>query len=271
MSETPKKKGRPKRKTGNTAKGEESKLKLTEPVPQSVWKDAVAAKGEHPGDAVRFSNQGLFEFLSVSPDVTHEKVSAILKDERARLQVADRIERIVTDADFSARFGGTNLEPRAELERISRWLEWRPDTPASILSRAWGEVSTRRALFLSRWMLLNGTEKDRKELKRLQRRGRRSFKEGLRELVSHVATHGEPPPSSPARMNVSDSAVILAMVVCGAMEATSDNLSGMLIDAWISSLPKAQQTQTTMDSARRRISKALFEMGFSKKTSPARG
>ena len=266
MSGTPKKAGRPKRQIGDTVKGAKSKLKLIETASVSEWKeaaDAAEANREHSGIAAQSNGRGLAEFLSTNPGVTHETVAAILKDERLRLQVADRIERIVTDADFSARFGGATLGPHAELERISRWLEWRPDTPASILSRAWGEGSNRRALFLSRWMLLKGTERDRRELARLQKSGRRSFKEGLREVVRHAATHSEQPPSSPARMNPSDAAVILAMVACGTVEATASKLLGALVDAWIRSLPNAQQTQTAMDSARRSISKVLRGLGFS--------
>lgn len=207
--------------------------------------------------AIRFNPAPVFS----PPALTFAGIPDILRDERQRRGVADWLELALSTEDFLARFGNHHApqsikEKRdCEMERVTRWLEWRAESPAEILSRAWDENDGgKRSLLLAKWMLMEGTEADRKELKRLQKKPR-TFNDAIKAATDYVVAHGTPPQPPPANVTITDAAKVFALVVLKTPEDTSfRSLTRSLIDGW-----KIEAD----DAWRRTVQEALNALGFS--------
>jgi hypothetical protein len=179
MSVPPKKAGRPKKAEVKPADGYESKGTLG-------------------------------KFLLGTCEIAPARRAEITADGGLRAIVASRIEGVLSKEGFAQRFGAAPAGGiKADLERVKCWIDWHPDPPARNLARAWEEGSSKRADFLSRWMLLHGTEKDRESLKQLCK-GSLSTRERDNQ---YFLKHGVFP--SPTLKPVSDVSYVLAMLVCG--------------------------------------------------------
>jgi hypothetical protein len=219
--------------------------------------EAIPAEGYRP-------SEDLGGMLLGSTVIDPRKRFELLADQRARAVVASRIEAVLSEEDFARRFPGASGGRAAELERVERWLEWHPDSPARILARAWEEGGTKRAALLSKWLLIRGKEEDKKEAKKWGESARSVRESDLREFKETGAF-----PSPKLEGTMTDRAFTFAMMVCGFQEPPLErgqkrsSLNRRLGEALAASVGRASNAEST---ARR----ALSALGFPKKTEAAR-
>lgn len=135
------------------------------------------------------------------------KFHELLADRMHRAFVADAIEKAFDAEDFAQRFNGGREE---ELERIGAWLAWFPEPLAYQLIFAWENGLSKRAERISKWMLLRGTEQDRKELRDTVA----ALPFPIMELS--IRLHAQGVDDWPKLETVGDAAIILALLTCGA-------------------------------------------------------
>jgi hypothetical protein len=220
--------------------------------------EAIPAEGYRPKD-------DLGELLFGSVAIVPRKRFELLADQRARAAVASRIEAVLSEEDFVRQFPGASGGRAAELERVERWLEWHPDSPARILTRAWEEGGTKRAALLSKWLLICGKEEDREEARKWGKSARSVRESDLREFNK---TGSFPLPN--LNGTVTDSAFTFAMVVCGFHEPPLErgqkrsSLNRRLGEALAASFN--QTSPQKISAAADRARKALSKLGFQKKS-----
>jgi hypothetical protein len=184
------------------------------------------------------------------------KFHELLADQMHRAFVADAIEKAFDAEDFAQRFNGGREE---ELERIGAWLAWSPVRPAYQLIFAWENGLSKRAERISKWMLLRGTEQDRKELRNTVA----ALPFPIMELS--IRLHAQGVDSWPTLETVGDTAIILALLTCGAktpppekghyQKSQAAEVGAFLLDA---SFSKKTAPKTKEDSAR----KIMKTLGF---------
>jgi hypothetical protein len=184
------------------------------------------------------------------------KFHELLADRMHRDLVADAIEKAFDAEDFAQRFNGGREE---ELERIGAWLAWFPEPPAYQLIYAWENGLSKRAERISKWMLLRGTEQDRKELRDTVA----ALPFPIMELSMRLHLRGVG--DWPKLETVGDAAIILALLTCGAktpppekghyQKSQAAELGAFLLDA---SFSKKTAPKTKEDYAR----KIMKNLGF---------
>lgn len=233
--------------------------------------NSASKKGRPKRDEVEpaegYESKGTFaKFLGGTCVIDPAMRDEINADGGFRAIVASRIEGVLSDEGFARFFGAVGGGLEAELERVKCWIDWHPDPPARNLARAWEEGSTRRADLLSRWMLLQGTEKDRKSLKQLCK-GTLSTRERDNQ---YFLKHGNFP--SPTLKPVSDVAFVLGMMVCGvklppfAKGQTHSSWAKVLGEVLAAS--KHKTGFTDLKTGENAAKKILLKLGFTSSCTP---
>ena len=183
-----------------------------------------------------------------------------------RAIVASRIEGVLSEDGFARHFGAVGGGGEAELERVKCWIDWHPDPPSRNLARAWEEESTKRADFLSRWMLLKGTEKDIKNLRQLNK-GTLSTRERDNQ---YFLKHGEFP--TPTLKPVSDAGYVFAMLVCGVrlppIEKGQKHSSLSKTLGEVLAASKRRNALTDLETGENAVKKILLKLGFTSSCHP---
>jgi len=158
------------------------------------------------------------EFIS-SVEIDPMNIGDLLADSYERNMVADRIERILDAQSFANHFPIEVCGIDKELERITRWMEWRTEPPEYLLAEAWRDGNELRASRIARWFLLR-KKHSQKELLRF-------VENSPVELIDETEQGSYYLPNPPTRhREVTRSAIVLALLACGPKGGQLNSQSG---------------------------------------------
>ena len=203
---------------------------------------------------VRFSPGGA---PNIGPDIVKH-----LEDSQQREEIAQKLATAVSSEGFSECWGCLPSEvggESEEMERATWWLKWSRVPAAFLLAQAWDNGDDEVAAVLSKWMLLRGSDADRRQLVQ--------FRESPPvEVVDFNKGGAVVIPAPPfADISISRSAHVFAMLVCGPEGGRFEgdkSLPACIAEFLLRAKPAKERTEKNLKTVTRGVREDLKALGL---------